>query len=342
VTRRVVVVGAGLASAAHLTALESVGADVVGVVTRNEARAAAARRLAPNARVVGSIQDATSLGAETAVVATPPSSHREVATVFAERGIDVVVDKPVAATLADALALVDTIERAGVRAAVTLQHRYKESARVARKLLANGAIGALRAAVVSVPLWRPDSYYAEPGRGTWARDGGGVLITQAIHTLDLYLWITRPARSVAAASSTSRDRLEAEDTIHLLIDQGPFAASVVASTAAWPGGAETIHLFGDSGQLRLDGDALEQIGDGTRVLASGTVDASGADPLAMAAWFGALYRDVFTSWERDETPLCEVRSALPVQAVIDAAYRSAATGAAPVNIPAEKENACQS
>ena len=93
---------------------------------------------------------------------------------------------------------------------------------------------------------RPD---AGPGTATAA----GVLITQAIHTLDLYLSLAGPARSVVAAASTSRGRLEAEDTSHLLIDQGTLAASVTASTAAWPGGAETIHLYGDAGQLRLRG-----------------------------------------------------------------------------------------
>lgn len=295
-TRRVVVVGAGLASAAHLTALRAVGADVVGVVTRDETRAAAAHRLAPEARILPSLDAAAALDADTAVVVTPPSSHLAVASALAERGLDLVIDKPLAASLPDAQAIVDVAERAGVRAAVTLQHRYKEAAVRARQLLADGAIGTLRSATVTVPLWRPDSYYAEAGRGTWDRDGGGALITQAIHTLDLYLSLTGPARSVVAASSTSRGRLEAEDTIHLLIDQGTHAASVTASTAAWPGGAETIHLFGDAGQLRLVGDSLVRIGDGARTLVDGTVDASGPDPLSMSAWFRSLYEDVFTSW----------------------------------------------
>ncbi|MFE5701765.1 gfo/Idh/MocA family oxidoreductase [Rhodococcus sp. ACS1] len=341
-TRRVVVVGAGLASAAHLTALRAVGADVVGVVTRDETRAAAAHRLAPEARILPSLDAAAALDADTAVVVTPPSSHLAVASALAERGLDLVIDKPLAASLPDAQAIVDVAERAGVRAAVTLQHRYKEAAVRARQLLADGAIGTLRSATVTVPLWRPDSYYAEAGRGTWDRDGGGALITQAIHTLDLYLSLTGPARSVVAASSTSRGRLEAEDTIHLLIDQGTHAASVTASTAAWPGGAETIHLFGDAGQLRLVGDSLVRIGDGARTLVDGTVDASGPDPLSMSAWFRSLYEDVFTSWAAGAAPLSDARSGLRVQSVIDAAYRSAAAGTTPEIVSEERESACQS
>jgi UDP-N-acetyl-2-amino-2-deoxyglucuronate dehydrogenase len=339
VTRRAVVIGAGLASAAHLTALRSVGADVIGVVTRNEARAVAARRLAPEARILETVEEAATLGADTAIVVTPPSSHRAVASVFAERGMDLIIDKPLAATLDDSIALIEEVERSGVRAAVTLQHRYKESAFAAGRLLADGVIGEICSAIITVPLWRPDSYYAGTGRGTWARDGGGVLITQAIHTLDLYLLLTGPARNVTARRSTSRGRLEAEDTIHLLIDQNSYCASMFASTAAWPGGAETVHLIGDSGQLRLDGDSLVQIGDDTRVLVNGSVDATGSDPIAMTTWFESLYRDVFTSWTRDTKPLCDLRSALPVQSVIDAAYRSAAAGARPVSIAVERENA---
>jgi predicted dehydrogenase len=342
VTRRVVVVGAGLASAAHLTALRAVGAEVVGVVTRDETRAAAAHRLAPEARILPNLDAAAALDADTAVVVTPPSSHLAVASVLAERGLDLVIDKPLAASVQDARAIVDAAERSGVRAAVTLQHRYKEAARHARQLLADGAIGTLRSATVTVPLWRPDSYYAEAGRGTWDRDGGGVLITQAIHTLDLYLSLTGPAHSVVASASTSRGRLEAEDTIHLLIDQGSHAASVTASTAAWPGGAETIHLYGDTGQLRLVGDSLVRIAEGVQPLVDESVDASGPDPLSMTAWFRSLYEDVVTSWAEGVAPLSDARSGLRVQSVIDAAYRSAAAGTIPAIVSEERESACQS
>ena len=110
-TRRVVVVGAGLASAAHLTALRAVGAEVVGVVTRDETRAAAARRLAPEARILPSLDAAVALDADTAVVVTPPSSHLAVASALAERGLDLVIDKPLAASLHEAQAIVDVAER---------------------------------------------------------------------------------------------------------------------------------------------------------------------------------------------------------------------------------------
>ncbi|WP_032374097.1 Gfo/Idh/MocA family protein [Rhodococcoides fascians] len=339
-TRRVVVVGAGLASAAHLTALRSLGAEVLGVVTRNPARAEAAQQYAPAARICSSISELTELGADTGVVVTPPSTHLKVVSELTAMGLDVIVDKPLAGSLRDAKAVADMAEATGVRVAVSLQHRYKQAAMEARRMLSNNEIGALRSAVVTVPLWRPDSYYDEQGRGTWARDGGGVLMTQAIHTLDVYLSLTEPVTSVVAAGFTSRGRLEAEDTIHLILDHGGYAASVTASTASWPGGTEAVHLYGDKGQLAVVGDSLTLTTEQTRSLVGGAVDASGPDPLAMAAWFEALYRDVFAQWSAGNDPMCEATSALHVHQVIDAAYRSAAQSSRRIAIADRKEKPC--
>lgn len=339
-TRRVAVVGAGLASAAHLTALTSLGQEVVGVVTRNPDRGGAAQQLAPGAHICSSISEVAGLGADTAVVVTPPSTHLSVVSELAGMGLDVIVDKPLAATLRDAEAVAQIAETAGVRVAVSLQHRYKEAAMAARHMMSDNVIGELHSVVVTIPLWRPDSYYDEHGRGTWARDGGGVLMTQAIHTLDMYLSLTQPVNSVVAAGFTSRGRLEAEDTIHLLLDHGDYAASVTASTASWPGGAETVHLYGDRGQLSVVGDSLTLVTEQTHRLVSGAVDASGPDPLAMAAWFEALYRDVFEHWAAGTDTLCEASSALHVHAVIDAAYRSTAESSHRVSIADRKEDAC--
>jgi hypothetical protein len=90
------------------------------------------------------------------------------------------------------------------------------------------------------------------------------------------------------------------------------------------------------------GDSLVQIDDSVRPVVGGSVDASGPDPLSMTAWFRSLYDDVFTSWASGAAPLSVARSGLPVQAVIDAAYRSAAAGTMPVTVSEERESTCQS
>jgi hypothetical protein len=107
-------------------------------------------------------------------------------------------------TLAEAEEVVAICEAAGVPLGVVFQHRMREASQAAHALVQGGSLGALGLAEISVPWWREQAYYDEPGRGTYARDGGGVLISQAIHTIDLALTLTGPVASVQAMTGTSR------------------------------------------------------------------------------------------------------------------------------------------
>ena len=100
-------------------------------------------------------------------------------------GKRILVEKPLEINLNRANALVQACEAPGVTLAIMLQHRLREAALGLAALIKSGELGALVSATASVRWWRPQSYYNEPGRGTLARDGGGVLITQAIHTLGM-------------------------------------------------------------------------------------------------------------------------------------------------------------
>jgi predicted dehydrogenase len=106
------------------------------------------------------------------------------------------LEKPVGRNLAEAEEVVAICERAGVPLGVVFQHRMREASQAALALVRGGTLGALGLAEISVPWWREQAYYDEPGRGTYARDGGGVLISQAIHTIDLALTLTGPVASV--------------------------------------------------------------------------------------------------------------------------------------------------
>jgi predicted dehydrogenase len=109
-----------------------------------------------------------------------------------------------------------------------------------------------------VPWWRPQAYYDEPGRGTMARDGGGVLMTQAIHTLDLFRSLVGVRDVVAAqAATTAAHRMETEDFASALVRLGNGApGTIVATTAAYPGGAERIEVIGTRGMASLVGGSL--------------------------------------------------------------------------------------
>jgi hypothetical protein len=155
--------------------------------------------------------------------------------------------------------LVGGRQQIGVSLAVMLQHRLREAAVGLRGILAAGELGELVSANASVRWWRPQSYYDEPGRGTLARDGGGVLITQAIHMLDLLLsLIGLPDRVTGVASTSPMHSMEGEDCAAALLHYARGAVAVVqATTAAYPGFAERIELNCTAGSATLESGRLQ-------------------------------------------------------------------------------------
>jgi predicted dehydrogenase len=146
------------------------------------------------------------------MILAPPAAHLELVLRFAAAGKHVLLEKPLERSSERALRLVEAAEAAGIKLGVVFQHRFREASERLRALLAEGALGELAVANVISPWWRPQAYYDEPGRGTLARDGGGVLITQAIHSLDLLLSLAGPVAEVAAIAGTTRlHRMETED-----------------------------------------------------------------------------------------------------------------------------------
>lgn len=333
-SRSVVVVGAGTGAGAHLRALREIGCPVVGVVTHHPDRIAAVRALFPDTRVCWPATEALDLGADLAVVASPAGTHLAIVREAARRGIDVVVEKPLEARLDRAVGLVAVARDSGVGLAVCFQHRAKPAGRALRSLVGNGALGTFTGGAVTVPWWRPQSYYDVPGRGSYDRDGGGVLITQAIHTLDLFLAVAGPPVRVRVDASRVAQRLEAEDTILGVLDyDGGRLVPVYATVAAYPGRDEELWISGTSGTALVRGADLLRytaVGAEPEVMVDGSADAGGstaADPGAMpTAWHRALLEDAMESFATGREPLAGGASALVTQRVVAAMYRSAGNG----------------
>ena len=179
-------------------------------------------------------------------VLTPPNTHLDIVKRCAVAGKHVLLEKPLEITMARSEELVADCRGGGVTLGVVLQHRHKPAvARLARALRA-GELGMLVGASASIRLWRPQSYYDEPGRGTRARDGGGVLVTQAIHTLDVLLSLAGDPREVKSYAATAPvHRMECEDLVCAAVHWQNGALGVIeATTAAYPGAAERIELTG--------------------------------------------------------------------------------------------------
>ena len=333
---RIGVIGAGMASKPHLASLAELAtagiAEAVWICGRDMARLQAASGIT-GAALTTRLQDVLDdRSVDAVLVLTPPDTHHDLVAQAARAGKHVLVEKPLAADLASAIRLVEACERNGVRLAVMLQHRLRAGPVALRALLAQGALGELVGASASVRWWRPQGYYdAQAGRGTLARDGGGVLITQAIHTLDLLLGlIGLPQRVTGAAHTSGAHRMECEDSASALLHYpNGMAASLRATTAAWPGYAERIEIDGTLGTATLESGALTaRLMDG-RTITAGADQGSGggADPMGFDhAPHRALLQDFAQALRSGREPTVTGRSALGVQRVIDAIVRSAHRG----------------
>ena len=192
------------------------------------------------------------------IVATPPSVRIELIKSLANAGKHILLEKPVARNIDESRQVVEICDRAGITFGVLFQHRVRNTSKAAAELVAEGKLGKIGLVEIAVPLWRPQTYYDELGRGTYSRDGGGVLITQAIHTIDLALSLTGPVMRVQAmTATTSLHDMEAEDfaVVGLHFNSGA-VGSLVASTATYPHGKESITLHGEHGSMCLNADAM--------------------------------------------------------------------------------------
>jgi predicted dehydrogenase len=254
---------------------------------------------------------------------TPPNAHLELAEAAFGAGKHVLCEKPLEVSLERAERLVAAGRRANRILSVVLQMRFRPGSQKLRRQLESGALGEVQAATMSVPWWRPQSYYDEPGRGTRARDGGGVLITQAIHTIDLFRWLVGVSKVEAAqAGRTALHRMECEDIASALVrlDNGS-PGVIMATTAAYPGRAEWIDVVCERGVARLDGGnlRLDFLDGHVELLADEGGSGSGANVMGFShEAHKAVLMDFLDAIETGRDPAITGDSALETQRLIEA------------------------
>ena len=265
------------------------------------------------------------------LVSTPPRTHGEIALRAAHAGKHVLVEKPLDVDHAAALKVVDEVEAQRRTFGVVFQHRFRLASMALREQLASHALGDLVSVSASIRWWRSFEYFAEPGRGMLARDAGGVLLTQAIHTLDLLLDLVGPVKRVTALVRTSPLRaIDTEDIACATVEYDNGAIGVVdATTTAYPGYPERIEIAGTRGSARLEVERLsvQRHGEPAIEIDGGSAGGGGADPMAFTHEAHLrLWEDFVAAVEQRRTPLCSARSGLRVQALIDAMLASSRTG----------------
>jgi len=328
------VIGAGMAAKPHALALKALAGsvDVRGVYRRDTAQrdAFCAQYGFPAADSVEAMLADPAI--EAVLILTPPNAREAYVLAAAKAGKHILMEKPVERSTEAAERMVAACDAAGVTLGIMFQNRFRAASMALAAKIATGDFGALHAVQLSVPWWRPQAgYYDKPGRGSLAMDGGGVLMTQAIHSLDLMLSLCGPVVDVIAlAATTGLHQMETEDFVSagLRFANGA-VGSMMATTANYPGGPDAVTLnFAKAsatltaGNLKIswmDG-RVEEVGEASE-------GGGGADPMAFPFdWHRDQIAEFADAIEAGRQPVSTGHSALRVHRLIDALMTSAREG----------------
>jgi len=196
------------------------------------------------------------------VVCTPTGLHGVVAIEALDAGKHVIIEKPAETTVARTDEIIAAQQRAGTLVTVISQHRFDHATEVAVQAIARGELGRLTTGIASVDWWRGQSYYdSGEWRGTWELDGGGALMNQGVHTVDLLVaTMGRPVEVFAYTGTLAHERIEVEDAAVGVVRFENGALGVLhATTAAYPGLSARLQVHGDKGSVVIDNDELSFI-----------------------------------------------------------------------------------
>lgn len=293
-------------------------------------------------------------------VCTPSGRHAEVAVRVLEAGRHLLVEKPLEVSLdaARRIAAAAAAAPAGTVASVISQHRFDPASVAVHRAATAGDFGRVCSATATVPWWRAPGYYASAGwRGTLALDGGGALVNQGIHTLDLLLWLLgEPVDVVARTGTLAHEGIEVEDVVAAVLTfRSGALATLHATTAAYPGLTVRVAVLGDGGSAVIDNDRLDYlhsaraaglsadgVSSGLRGVGgaadqavdlvgpeeSGRHRGGGPGTSSMVVGHGRQYADVVDAIRTGREPGVTIADGLRALATVLAVYRSAALGRA--------------
>jgi predicted dehydrogenase len=273
-------------------------------------------------------------------ICTESGTHATFAVDAARAGKHIVVEKPLDVTPARIKKIREAVRATGVKCTCMLQTRLDPCNFQIKKKIDAGKMGDIIGVHGSLPWFRPDSYYEGPHgewKGTWKLDGGGSLINQGIHTIDLMQWFAGPVEEVSAYCGVFTHDIEAEDQTAAILkfDNGALG-TLVTTTCANPGAAQRIHMYGSKGSLVKRGPAIERYDMGTkreqatmleRFAVKEKADAGSSDPMAIAAaGHLRIIQDMADAIRKGRDPFVTLEGATHSVEIICAIYKSAKTG----------------
>lgn len=327
---RVGILGTGAVAQKHARAYRNIGFQIVACVNRNPEKGRAF------ARELGAefVATAETLCRHPLVdfvdVCTLPDYRLPVVELCARSGKHVLVEKPMATRMETALEMSRVARRAGIQLGVVSQHRFDDAALFLLSALSEGRLGRLLQADAYVKWYRSPEYYSRPVKGSWEGEGGGALISQAIHQIDLLLAFAGPVAEVFAFRQLGAlHKIEAEDVICSVLRYRSGATGVVqAATAFWPGYSERIEVHGTKGTAVIAGDQLaawDVRDDRGDVPVKGAAASGASDPMAITTTsFERQFLDFAEACRTGRKPVVSAVEGCRALQLVTSIYRSSA------------------
>jgi predicted dehydrogenase len=267
-------------------------------------------------------------------IGSPSGLHAAQGIAAAKRGLHVLTEKPIDISTQRADELIAAAESSGVKLGVMFQDRCKPDIRRMKQWIDEGVLGKVLLAEARVKWYRPPEYYSDSKwRGTLALDGGGALINQGVHTVDLLLWMLGDVVGVQARTANLLHKIEAEDTALALLEFESGANAVLeASTAAFPGYPRRLEITGTEGTMILEQDRVIAVNlkhprDGVVASrANDNMEETASPVVTDFEGHRAVFEDFVRAIKENDTPMCDGREARRSLALIEEIYRAAGRG----------------
>jgi predicted dehydrogenase len=339
---RVGIIGTGAIAAKHAQAYRNIGYKVVACTDHTTAKGRNFAEVA-GAEFVPTAAELCAHGEVDFVdLCTLPGYRREAVEMCARNRKHIVVQKPMAVDLEVAARMIETARRAGIQLGVVSQHRFDDSVLFLKQAIADGRLGRILQADAYVKWYRTTEYYARPVKGSWAGEGGGALISQAIHQVDLLLHLVGAVEEVFGQWRLGATHsIESEDMVNASLRFSSGALGVIqASTSLWPGYPERVEIHGTKGTAILTGDQLTtwdvQDDAGVQALIAQQRASGASDPMAISVLpFERQLRDFGDACMAGRAPACSGYDGFRALQLVCAIYASCREGRAVQILPAE-------
>jgi UDP-N-acetyl-2-amino-2-deoxyglucuronate dehydrogenase len=266
-------------------------------------------------------------------VCTFPNFRLQPIEICAQTGKHVQVQKPIATNLATAKQMIETARKGGIVLGVVSQHRFDDSSIFVKKAIGDGRLGKLLQCDAYVKWYRSAEYYSRPIKGSWEVEGGGALVNQAIHQIDILRWFAGPVKELFGMWQLGAlHKIESEDVVNTLMRYENGATGVIqAATAFWPGYPERVELHGTKGTAVLTCDKLTtwdvENDSGAPAPVEKEVASGASDPMAISLEpFERQFRDFADAIKTGRKPLVGGEEGYEALELVEAVYRSCRTG----------------